>query len=365
MQLKRYALVLAAVLLVAGGGLAFAATNTPPSAQDILTRSAATLLDAKDGHAVLDFSGSGSGKSGAATVEVWGKKLAAGDPPVYAVRAEVRQSSDQRAVGALAVSDGQQAWFYAPALNTVWTASVEQMRQQHSGAAFAFGTPDALVQQLLQYASATLLGSETAQGHSAFKLQLTPLAGGSAAAVAGASGLLWIDSARWLPLQATLDAGSMGQATIAASDIRIDQGVDDSLFHFQPPAGATIVPLASQTPQHLTLDSADAAAGFHVLRPGYLPAGATLIDVTKVGDAVILHYEAASGAIAIAQNIPAARAATSGAGEQVSLRGSNGALVTAAAGNQSLLIWTENGRTYSIGGVLAGDEAVRIAQSLQ
>ena len=366
--------VVAVVVTLAGVRLVSANVSPAPSPQDVLTRAAKTLLAVQDGHAVLEIAGAAADKNGSATVELWGKKLA-GDTPSYAMRAEVRQVSQgfAQAQGAIAVSDGATVWVYLPGQNTVWTGSVAQMRQMHGDGSAVALDPQALVERLLGYVTATLAGTEAVQGHSSYKLQLTPSSDKTPAAMAGATGLLWIDTARWLPLQATVDAGSMGQGTVTATTLEVNAGVADSLFQFQVPQGAKVVPIENRQPQFLSLGEAGQALGAGLLQPSYLPAGATLVDVLKLGQTVVLRYQAASGSFAIAQGVQAVTGDRAGdkagaaltVGDPVTVRGSTGRLVTSTAGNEVLLTWSENGRSYSVSGALSSEQALQIAASLQ
>ena len=88
MRIKRLAILLVVVLGLGAGGLAFAASNTPPAAQDILTHAVTSLQAIQDGHAILQIDGTTSSQNVSATVELWGKKLSGGNPPSYALRAE-------------------------------------------------------------------------------------------------------------------------------------------------------------------------------------------------------------------------------------------------------------------------------------
>ena len=363
--------VVLAVAALAGGRLVSANVSPAPTPQDILTRAATTLQAVRDGHAVLDIVGNTADKSGSATIEVWAKRLAGGDAPSYALRAEVRQVSESfsQAQGAIVVSDGTTVWLYLPGQNNVWTGSVAQMRQMHGAGAAVPLDPAATVQQLLGYVTATLAATETVQGHTSYKLQLAPNSDKTPAAVAGVTGLLWVDTTRWLPLQASVNAGSMGQGTVTATTLEVNAGVPDSLFQFQIPQGAKVVPIQSQQPQHLSLGDAGMALGGKLLQPSYLPAGATLVDVLKMGQAVVLRYQTAQGSFAIAQGAQDKAGDKAGApvtlGDAVTVRGSAGRLVASKAGNEVLLTWTENGRIYSVSGALSSQQALQIAASLQ
>jgi outer membrane lipoprotein-sorting protein len=363
MLFKRLAMLLVVVLVFGGGSLGFAAFNAAPAPQDILNHAVATLQAAQDGHAMLTIEGDSPDKSGSATIEAWAKKLSGGDNPTYGFRAEVRQTSEAQAQGAIAVSDGQQFWAYAPSQNTVWTGSVAQMYNNNSS--LPFSSLQGLVQYILDISTVTLSGTEPVQGHSAYKLQFVPRPDKVPPAVASATGLLWIDTARWLPLQASINAGSIGQGRVTATVLELNIGVSDDLFHFQVPQGATVVPVQNQQPQHLSLSEADTAAGFKVLKPAYVPDSATLVDVLKMGHIIVLRYEAAPGSFTIAEDVAEQSNTARGSGQSVSVRGTTGTLLTNKTGNQVLLVWTENGRTFSVSGALSSQDALRVAEALQ
>ncbi len=364
--------ILLAVLLALGGStLAFAAFNAAPTPQDILNKAVSTLQAAQDGHAVVSIQGNTSDKSMSATVEVWAKKLSGGDKlnggtPSYAFRAEVRDTTDAQAKGAIAVSDGKTVWFYTPSNNTVRTGTVEQMRQMHDQNNSGINSPQDALAKLFDMSTVTLAGTESVQGHTAYKLQLVPKAGKAPQAAMGATGLVWVDTTRSLPLQASVNAGNTGQGRITATTLELNVGVSDDRFRFQVPAGAKVVQIADLQPQHVTLADVDKAAGFKVLKPSYVPAGSTLVDVVKMGKTVVLRYESSVGSFAIAQGAEEKNSATKPAGESVQVRGTTGTLVTRApSGKQVSLFWTEGGQMHSVSGALTSADALKIAQSLK
>jgi outer membrane lipoprotein-sorting protein len=358
MLVKKLAVVLALVLALGGSGLAFAAFAAPPSPEQILANAANTLNSAQDGHAILGIDVNSPDKKGTATVEVWAKKIANANPATYMLRAQVTEASDSKEQGATLVSDGKQFWVHVPSQNAVWTGTVA-LWQQDKGH-LAAQSPQALVQQLLDVSNVTLTGTESVSGHSAYKLQFVPKSGKSPQALAGATGSLWIDQNRWLPLQ-----GSMGQGQVTVKSVELNISVPDSRFQFQPPAGAKVVNADSLRPQHLSLSDAQKSAGFKLLQPTFVPDGETLVDVLKSGNAIILRYESSSGAFAIAQGIDSANKPSGVTGKSVSVRGTTGTLYTNADGSRVLLVWTENGRTNSVSGTLSSQDALRIAESLQ
>ncbi len=363
MLIKKLVVVLALVLALGAGSLAFTAFAAPPSPEQILTNAANTLNSARDGHAILSIDVNSPDKKGTATVEVWAKKIANANPASYELRAQVTQASDPKEQGATLVSDGKQFWAYAPSQNTVWTGTVA-LWQQDKGH-LATESPQALVQQLLDVSNVTLAGTESVSGHSAYKLSLVPKSGKSPQALAGATGSLWIDQNRWLPLQGSFNAGSMGQGQVTVKTVELNTGVPDSRFQFQIPAGAKVVNADSLRPQHLTLSDAQKNAGFKLLQPTFVPNGATLVDVLKSGNAIILRYESSSGAFAIAQGIDSTNKPTGVTGKSVSVRGTTGTLYTNADGSRVLLVWTENGRANSVSGAISSQDALRIAESLK
>jgi outer membrane lipoprotein-sorting protein len=357
MQIKRIAILLAFMLALGASGLAFAAFSAAPAPADILNRAVTTLENAQDGHAVLQIQGTSPDKSGSATIEVWAKKLADGSGR-YKFRAEVRDSSDAKLKGAVAVSDGKTFWVYEPAQNTVRTGPVDQMNQSQAK------SPQDLVQQLLDYSTATLAGSESVNGHATYKLQLVPNSKAPQAA-AGATGLVWIDQSSWVSWKASVNAGSMGQGQVTAQVLGLNVSMPDSLFQFQAPAGAKVVQVQDLKLQHLTLSEAKTSAGFPVLTPSYVPAGATLVDVLKAGNTIVLRYESSHGSFSIEQSATAKGNVPSAVGESVLVRGTTGTLLTNPAGSEVMLIWTESGRRFRVSGALSRQAALKVAESLQ
>lgn len=369
MRFKRLAMLAAVIFAVGGTTWAYAAFNAAPAPEDILTRAVQTLESAQNGHAVVNIDENTPNKSGTATIEIWGKKTSGTGAGAYEVRAEVRQASDPKLQGGVFVSDGKEFWAYSPSQNTVWTGSVNQLNNANSsggGAASLLSeTPQALVQKLFDYSTVSLAGTETFQGSSTFKLQLTPKPGKGPAAAAGATGFVWIDSSRWLPLQATLNGGSMGQGRVTVQSIELNQGVADNLFRFQVPAGAKVVSVNDLIPKHVTLSEAQKTAGFPLLTPTYVPNGATLVDVLKVGHTIALRYEFSGGGLAITEGNGVQKNPGTGQSESVTVRGTTGTFRSNSNGTQGILAWTQNGVTYTVSGVISKADAIKVADSLK
>lgn len=357
MKIKRLAIILAVVLALGGAGLAFAAFNQAPTPADLLTRAVTTLKSANNGHAVVQVNMSTTEKQTWASVEVWAAKI---DDSRYKFRAEVKQSDDAKLQGTTAVSDGTTFWSYVPISNTVYTGPVDQMDK----AGLAGKTPDQIVQQLLDYAVPSIVGQDTIIDHVTYEVKLTPNDKAPAAA-AGMSGNLWIDPSTNQVWQATVDGGSMGKGQITAQsvELNVQGGLPESLFTFQVPAGAKVVNVQDLKPQHLTLDEAIKSAGFPLLQPGYTPAGSTLVDVLKSGKTIVLKYEMPRGSFAITESAEAGSGRTP-SGQSVQVRGVTATIVPQNGGANVLLLWAENGRRYSIGG-LSQAEALKVAESLR
>jgi len=370
---KRLLVLLVAILALGVSGLALAAFNGDPTPEEILTRAVETLDAAQDGHAVLRVEADTPDKSGWATLEVWGKKPPEGDPDAHPkFRVEVQEASEAEAQGAVAVSDGEQFWLYVPARNTVWTGAVEEIHNVEAMPAYEgelpFDSPQTVVDWLLQVSEVTLLGTEEIGGHAAYSLQFVPHPEElPEVAAAGATGMVWVDRVRWVPLQAAFDGGSMGQGQVTAELVELDVGLRDDLFTFpQIPDGAEVVPVEERMPQHLSLDEAEAVTGFDLLTPSHLPEGATLVDVVKMGDTIVLRYESAQGPFAVGQGTDGrAVESPSASGEPASLRGTTGTLFADEEGNKVFLAWTEDGRTFTVSGAISGEEALLVAESLQ
>lgn len=375
---KRLLVLLVAILALGVGGLALAAFNGDPTPEEVLTCAVETLDAAQDGHAVLLVEADTPDRSGWATLEVWGKKPPEGDAhPKF--RAEVRETSEAEAQGAVAVSDGEQFWLYVPARNTVWTGAVEEMRDVEQMPAYEgelpFDSPQTFVDWLLQVSEVTLLGTEEIGGREAYTLQFVPRPEElPEVAATGGTGTAWVDQARWVPLQAAFDGGSIGQGQVTAELVELDMGLSDDLFTFQIPDGVEVLLIEDRLPQHLSLDEAEAdfdpstGSGHRLLTPSYVPEGATLVDVMKMGDAIVLRYESAQGPFAVGQGTDGrAVEPPPASGEPVSLRGTTGTLFTNEneEGTKVFLAWTEDGRTFTVSGAISGEEALRVAESLQ
>jgi hypothetical protein len=162
------------------------------------------------------------------------------------------------------------------------------------------------------------------------------------------------------------EAASLGQGTMEVQSYELNSGVPDDRFRFQVPEGAKVVNAEAQKPLPLTLDEARAQAGFTLLVPDYVPEGATLIEVYKLGDAIIQRYDhsqAVAFTVVQGQTVPDLPAL--GEGQGVTVRGQSATAVTDPSGGNTLLYWTENGVTVTVAGHISLEEAMKVAESLK
>jgi len=127
-----------------------------------------------------------------------------------------------------------------------------------------------------------------------------------------------------------------------------------------------------EPPASLTIEEAAQAADFAVLSPSDLPAGARLEGINEVRGAVVQRYRLPDGKrFTIAQGPASAAEAPGENGEPVTVRGVKGVIFVddagsgEAAGQRSLLTWSEGEETVWIGGDLTKTEALAVAESLR
>lgn len=375
--------VLSALLLVAS--MALVAFMLQPSAADLLTDSATALQQtaegAQSGHAVVAVELDTPEKSGTATVEIWGK-LGVGPEGEPAFRMEVLESSMPEMQGLVAVGDGTQLTLWQPAENRALVATAAEMKAymeekmagrepgsmpEHSDQDHP-QTAEEAVAELLTYFTAERAGSEALGETDAYKLRLVPIPEQMPDEVRAAGGLLyvWLRPSDSMPLGVEYTGGALGTGKAIATRLEVNVPLAEDLFTFTVPDGAEIVGLADLEPKALSLEEADAAAGFDVLSPAMLPEDAKLVEVLEMRGAIVQRYSLrGGGSFSVAQGPSGAAPLPEGEGQQVTVRGVEGLLFAGEDGARTLLTWTEGNTTFWIGGDLATDEAQSIADSLQ
>jgi outer membrane lipoprotein-sorting protein len=403
-QMKRNRYWAPAGILLAVIALAGVVYMVRASADDLLYQAARLVADSTGGHAIVDFTIETPEKSGSGTVEVWGRwpekaetEGNGADGHDLAFRIEVLESSLEDAAGIVAVSDGQQVWLWNPAKNTVYVGTRDELKariaehrdgyaQEAEGRApFDYPdradgdwpeSPEEAVDRLLEYFAAERDGTEVIAGIPAHHLRLIPIPEQMPEELRANGGLLnvWLRAADSAPLAIEYADGAVGYGKAVATVLEINAGLDDSLFTFAIPEGASVVNLADLEPQPMSLERATELAAFDVLTPGELPQPARLEEVLEMRGAVVQRYRLPDGRrFTVAQgpaeadpaNAAGAGQAARGESETLIVRNTEGALFSSEDGAQALLTWTEGDVTFWIGGDLTPDEVVTIANSLR
>jgi outer membrane lipoprotein-sorting protein len=354
-----------------------------PSAEDILVETLETLKTVNDVHAVVTFEANTVEKDGSGTLEVWARH---GEDRPGAFRIEVLESSEAEALGAVILSDGETLWAYSPAENKVLVGTFEEawaMMEEGDFMAGGFGEMAAdhgeferpenaneAVVKLLEYVTVSVSGSESVAGETAHLLELEPIAESmpSEFVALGGSINLWIGQDSSLLLAAAYTGGTMGEFNITILDYELNDGLNDSVFQFDIPAGAEIVKFVDLEPQSLTLDEAGESAVFELLTP--VGTDATLVDIIDMRGILVQRYTLPEGgsftiAQGVADGLPDEFSPPTGESQPVEVRGTTGQLMEAESGEQVLLTWTEGELFFSVAGDLSPEEALLIAESLQ
>jgi len=329
------------------------------TAEQIVAKMRETLETTQDAHAVVNANVNAQGIEISATAEIWEKAP-------NKVRAQVLQSSDPDLAGVLAVSDGQQAWYYEPAKNRVQVAPAGQIEMPLPQQ--LLGSMQEAIQQVLDTSSVELAGEETVLGRGAYKLVLSPKEGTAQELYPGnGTATLWVDKTQWFVLKAAYQADAFGQGSMEVQSFELNPGLADDLFQFTAPEGAEVEEVQITKPEPLTLDQAREQAGFPVLVPEYVPEGATLVEVLKWGDAIVLRYDQPpQKAFTIWQGVTAPVSITeAGVSQQTTVRGHDATLVTDEVQGKTLLSWDENGVLVVVAGDLDPAEASKVAESLK
>ena len=330
----------------------------------------------EDAHAVVMIDIDTVEEDGTAMVEVWGRKSPDGHG---AFRMEVLEASEEKARGAVVVSDGENLWAFSPSENKVFIGTAEEamelmaerepMPKDFDPADHEHPeTPEEAVQMLLEYFTVDKTGTEQVGDQSTHLLKLVPIPDQMPPEYVAVGGYLnlWIDKNRILPLALEYAGGSFGEFKVTVTDLKINQGVDESRFIFDVPADAEIVHLADLAPESLSLAEAQSSADFAVLTPTETPDGATLVDVLEVSGTIVQRYTLpGGGSFSIVQGSSDQARQPDAAKQTVVVRGVSGTLYTDDGGNQVILAWTEEDLFISIAGDLSNDQVLAIAESLQ
>ncbi|MCP5010081.1 MAG: hypothetical protein GY942_08905, partial [Aestuariibacter sp.] len=311
-------------------------------------------------------------------------------------RAEVLAASEAEMVGVTAVSDGTQFWLYQPGENTVLVGTFEEMKArmeaemadgdfdpesfehqlpEEYAQEFDFDpeelpeTPEEAVAKLLEYFTADRTSNTDIGDTSAYTVRLVPIPEQMPDEVRTAGGFLnvWIRTDDSAALGIEYAEGAVGYAKAVATTLELNQGIDNAIFTFDIPEGATVVNAADlerpEMPDH------DAALEeFDVLTATDLPADAVADNELVMRGAVVQRYALADGkSLTVAQGPASAAAGLFGGepGDAVTVRGLDGSMFVDAENGRTLLTWVENGVTIWVGGDITAEQALSIAESLE
>lgn len=358
---------------------------TQASAEDILVQALETVETITEGHAVVDIEVNTMEKDSSSTIEVWAKR---GEDSQGAFRVEVLQASEEKAQGAVIVSNGETLWAHSPMENKVFVGTPEEaqvMIEEYDLMDGKFGqwqqdedvqhehpeNAEEAVDKLQEYFDISKSGSETVAGETTNQIELEPIPEQMPSEYAAVGGIinLWIGEDSNLPLAVTYTGGSMGEFTASVLEFDLNP-VDESLFTFEIPAGAEVLTIADLEPQSLTLEEAGQTAEFTFLTPAESPPGATLVDILDVRGALVQRYTLPEGgSFTIAQGISGENnneaITLTRESQPVEVRSTTGQFLAAEDGEQVLLTWIEGKLFYSVAGNLTLEQALTIAESLQ
>lgn len=362
-----------------------------PSAEDILTQTLESAKTITDGHAVVAIDFDSIEQDAQATIEVWAQQGVEG-PGSF--RVEVLDANDEKAKGAIIISDGETLWAYSPSEDKVMVGTPEDARammEANDSMAGEFshffegkeGLPDEgeldhpenseeAVQKLLEYFTAKKSGSEIISAATTNLLVLEPIPDQMPSEFMAVGGFikLWIEQESNLPLALTYTGGSMGELSATILEYEVNSGIDQGLFAFEVPTGTEIVAFADLEPQQLTLEQAQGSAEFDFLIPAQIPDGATLVDLLDVQGTLIQRYTLPDGAsFTITQGRADDKSddlfSPSNNGQSVELRETTGTIFEDDDSGKILLTWTDEGLFYTIAGGLTLEQALMIAESLE
>ncbi len=350
-------------------GLILAGCGRQITAEEIVAKMQETVESTEDAHAVVAVDVNIQGIEVAVTAEVWEKSP-------NKLRLEVLETSQADLAGMMVVSDGEQGWAYNPAHNQVMVGPAGEIQTPLPQEMLT--SLQEAIQQVMDASNVELAGEEAVTGRDAYKLVLNPKEEDwQGLFPAGGMVTLWVDKEQWIVLKAAYDGGTFGRGDMELQSFELNPGLADDLFQFEVPEGVEVVDVEAQQPEFLTLEEAKAQAGFPLLVPEYVPEGATLIEVFRIGGSFILRYDhSPQVAFAVVQGRELSEIAPfeslmttmTGTEQTVTLRGQSAVAQTYGAydteGN-TLLYWTENGVTVTVAGRISLDEAIKVAESLR
>lgn len=392
MKNRKFLLGLGIVILLASLSVAAFALQT--SAADLLVQSIERLEAAQSGHAVVAFEFDTPEERGSGTMEVWGQ-LEVGANGEPAGRVEIRESSVAKMVGVTAVSDGTQFWLYHPGENRVIVgtfaevaafmaekaeeheAALDDTRFDFEGDRPSFDEADLpefpenaeeAVALVLQYFTAEHAGRAQIGDSRARTVRLIPIPEQMPDEVRAAGGLInvWVRPSDTAPLGGEYTGGAVGSASVQVTTLELDINIDPTLFTFEIPDGAEVIHFSELEAMAREAAESFEPVKFDALTPATLPEGAALRETVNLGGAVVQRYTLADGmSFSVAQGPGETAVPENALTETVTVRGIEATIFTDSEGGRTLLVWSENGLNFWVGGDLTAQQAILIAESLQ
>lgn len=361
-----------------------------PTAEDILAGSLENAKNIETGYAIVSFDIDTIERDTSGKVEVWAQR---GEDGPGAFRVNVLEASEEKALEAEIVSDGETLWAYSPAENKVFIGTPEEAKTLMENNEFMAAELDKFlldreaypadgehehpenaeeaVQKLGEYFNISRSGSKVVAGEATDQIELEPIPEQMPDEYIAVGGMLnlWIGQFSQIPLEIAYVGGSFGEFKATVSEFAINPVLEDNIFTFNVPEDAEVITFADLEPQSLTLEEANESAEFEFLTPAETPTGATLVDIVEVRGAIVQRYTLPTGgSFTIAQGTSDGEAefqTPSNDGQSVEVRGTTGQLFTTEEGDQALLTWREGEVFYSVAGDLTPEQALAVAESLQ
>jgi outer membrane lipoprotein-sorting protein len=384
---KQWVIVLSVVATLT---LLLSGCQTGPTAEEIVAKMQEVEASTDDAHAVVAFSVQAEDMDVDmnVVVELWEQRPGK-------LRAEVLEASEADIVGVVSVTDGEQAWLYHPGEDVVVTGALGDLESDEIPVdpQQVIGLLEEGIQWAMDNFDVKLAGEEELNGVATYKLEFTPREDEDypMPIPADAKATLWVEKERWIALQAHVDGSSFGEGWVRVRSFEFNTGLDDALFQFEIPEGAKVIDVADMQPTHLTLDEAEAQAGFDLLVPTYEPDGVTLIAVFSHEGIFVLRYDHSATSFVVQQrqleegqapqtigkNAAITDLSDTGSeimgfycpngdcGEEITVRGQTAMLFADEEGGNNLLSWVEDGVNVTIAGHISADEIVKVAESLQ
>ena len=265
--------------------------------------------------------------------------------------------------GMVMVTNGSTMWRYDPARNRV---TKMELRETECGP-FDMDYTE-IIRSLLNETDISYEGTESVNGRSAYVLNITPR--DETELVQDITNTrAWVDCENWMLLGMEIYDPD-GNLAVKAEyrDITFNTGIPDSEFIFEVPEDAVVVEesFEDRMPREMTLEDARVNLAFDMKTPSYLPDGCEFDHAVVFGEnRVSLMYTNGSELLHISEWVGDAVDHIEpeiSDPEVVSINGTDGEFGSVFGINT--LRWSADDIEYSLSGMLAKEEMVRVAESV-